>query len=125
MANSVERRCDERVQNAKYLDKKQNVQRSLIIDISAGGAGLLILKDKKGISGNICIKILSPELSNLNDFNVNADVIWTDEKYSDDYNKTGLKFLNTDEEINKNISQAINWLGKKDHYFLRCEITHP
>ena len=124
MTNSVERRCDERVQNTKDLDKNQDVQRSLIIDISAGGAGLLILKDKEGISGNICIKILRPDLSTLKGFNVNADVIWTDEKYSDDYNKTGVKFLNTDEEINENISQAINWLGRKDHYFLRCEIKH-
>ena len=124
MSNSVERRTTERVSNIFNLDKDQNaVKQSLIIDISPDGAGLLVLKNIEEISGNICLNILQPDLSRLSGFNIDADVIWVDEEYSGDYRKIGVKFSNTDEELNNHISRAVNWLGKKDHHFLRCEVA--
>jgi len=124
MSNSVERRTTERVSNISNLDKDLNaVKHSLIVDISPDGAGLLVLKNIEEISGNICLNILKPDLSHLSGFNINADVIWIDEEHSSDYRKIGVKFSNGDEELNNHISQAVSWLAKQDHHFLRCEVT--
>ena len=124
MSNSVERRNDDRVNNIDSLDEDLKiVKQSLIVDMSSSGAGLLILKNMEEISGNICLNILNPDLSSLSGFSIDADVIWVDEKFSTDHRKIGIKFSNADEELNAHISQAINWLGKKDHHFLRCEVT--
>ena len=124
MSNSVERRTTERVSNIDNLDKDLNaVKHSLVIDISPDGAGLLVLKNIEEISGNIYLNILKPDLSSLSGFDIDAEVIWVDEEYSSDYRKIGVKFSNTDEELNSHISQAVSWLGKKDHHFLRCEVA--
>ena len=124
MSNSVERRTTKRVSNIDNLDKDPNaVKHSLIVDISSDGAGLLVLKNMEEISGNICLNILQPDLSSLSGFDIDADVIWIDEDNSSDYRKIGVKFSNTDGELSNHISQAVIWLGKKDHHFLRCEVT--
>ena len=124
MSNSVERRIEDRVSNIDSLDEDfKIVKHSLIVDISSGGAGILILKNMDDISGNICLNILQPDLSTLNGFNIDADVIWVDEEFSRDHRKVGVKFSNTDKDLSEHISQAVSWLGKKDHHFLRCEVT--
>ncbi|MCW8853991.1 MAG: PilZ domain-containing protein [Gammaproteobacteria bacterium] len=124
MSNSVERRIEDRVSNIDGLDNDfKTVNHSLIVDISSGGAGILILKNREDISGNVCLNILQPDLSSLNGFNIDADVIWVDEEFSRDHRKVGVKFSKTDKDLSEHISQAVSWLGKKDHHFLRCEVT--
>ena len=124
MSNSVERRIEDRVKNTDSLDESfKTVKHSLIVDISSGGAGILVLKNMEEISGSICLNVLQPDLSSLNGFNIDADVVWVDEKFSRDHRKVGVKFSKTDKELSEHISQAVSWLGKKDHHFLRCEVT--
>ncbi|MDH5472862.1 MAG: PilZ domain-containing protein [Gammaproteobacteria bacterium] len=124
MSNPSERRCEDRVNNIGNLDSNlKTTKKSLIVDISPAGAGLLILNTQEAISGNICLKVLQPDLSNVSGFNINADIIWVDEKYSSDYRKIGVQFTRLDDELKNHISQAISWLNKKDHHFLRCEVS--
>ncbi|RDH84603.1 MAG: hypothetical protein DIZ80_03805 [endosymbiont of Galathealinum brachiosum] len=120
MSKSVERRTQCRVSN---IDNADETKKSLIINISAGGAGLLISKSIEGVSGKVCMKILHPELSRLEEFDIDAGVVWIDEEESADFRKIGVQFTGMDEESQKNVSHAIDWLGLKDHHFLRCEIT--
>jgi len=125
MINSTERRTEGRVNNLDDDEEEclKISQHSLIVDISCDGAGLLILKDLETISGNIRLKILKPDMTNLSTFTIDADIIWVDEEYSDDYRKIGVKFLDTDENLNNHLSQSIAWLSNKECYFLRCDVT--
>lgn len=125
MSNLIERRTEDRLNNIDCLDENlKKIKNSLIVDISPGGAGLLIRKKLEGISGNICLNILQADLSSLRGFKIQADVAWVDEEYDSYYRKIGVKFINTDEELKKHISQAIDWFGNRDHHFLRCEVTY-
>ena len=120
MDNTNDRRCQNRASsNANFTE----VKTSLITDMSLGGAGLLILKAKEAASGNICLKVLSPDMSNLAGFKIIADVAWTDQEYSDDFLKIGVQFSDVNEDLVAHIADAINWLSKEDHHFLRCEIV--
>lgn len=123
MVNSTERRTEGRVNNLDDAGEcLKTTQQSLIVDISCDGAGLLILKNLATISGEIKLKILKPDMSNLSAFTIDADIIWVDEEYSNDYRKIGVKFSETDEDINNHLSRAIAWLSHKECYFLRCDV---
>lgn len=125
MSNLTERRSADRVSNIDCLDEDlKKIKNSLIIDISPGGAGLLIRKNLESISGDICLNILQPDLSSLRGFKIQADIAWVDEDYDRDYRKIGVKFISSDDELKKHISQAIDWFGNRDHHFLRCEVTY-
>jgi len=125
MSNLTERRSADRVSNIDCLDEDlKKIKNSLIIDISPGGAGLLIRKNLESISGDICLNILQPDLSSLRGFKIQADIAWVDEDYDSDYRKIGVKFISSDDELKKHISQAIDWFGNRDHHFLRCEVTY-
>ena len=119
MSKSTERRSKCRFSN---MDGAEAAKKSLIINISSDGAGLLISKSLEGISGKVCINISRPELSKLKGFDINAGVIWVDEEESKDFRKVGVQFADMDEEAQKNVSHAIDWLSLKDHHFLRCEV---
>ena len=119
MDNTNDRRCQDRASSDVNITE---VKTSLITDISPGGAGLLILKDKEAVSGNISLKVFSPDIPNLAGFDIIADVVWTDQEYSDDFLKIGVQFSDVNEDLVAHITDAINWLSKEDHYFLRCEI---
>ena len=119
MDNTNDRRCQNRASSHVNITEVKN---SLITDMSLGGAGLLISKDKEAASGNICLNVLSPDMSNLAAFDIIADVVWTDHEYSDDFLKIGVQFSDENEDVIAHITDAINWLSKEDHYFLRCEI---
>ena len=119
MPHSNERRCQDRISHIVDMD---SIKSSLITDISTGGAGLLILKNKETVSGNICLRILKPDMSSLSGFNINADVVWVDEEHSDDFRKIGVQFSDLDKELKTHISQAMSWLSQEEHYFLRCEV---
>ncbi|MDH5573374.1 MAG: PilZ domain-containing protein [Gammaproteobacteria bacterium] len=124
MTNSTERRTESRVNNLNDAEEcLKTAQHSLIVDISRDGAGLLILKKLETLSGQIRLKILKPDMSNLSSFTMDADIIWVDEEYSSDYRKIGVKFLDTDENLNNHLSRAIAWLGHEECYFLRSDIT--
>jgi len=119
MDNTNDRRCQNRASSNANITE---VKTSLITDMSLGGAGLLILKAKEAASGNICLKVLSPDMSNLAGFKIIADVAWTDQEYSGDFLKIGVQFSDVNEDLVAHITDAINWLSKEDHHFLRCEI---
>lgn len=125
MSNSTERRTEDRVSNIDCLDESlKKIKNSLIVDISHGGAGLLIRKELEVISGDICLNILQPDISNLGPFKIQADVTWIDEEYDRDFRKIGVKFINSDKELTDYISKAIDWFSNRDHHFLRCEVTY-
>lgn len=124
MINSTERRTEGRVNNLDDAGECfKTAQHSLIVDISCDGAGLLILKNLETISGHIRLQILKPDMSKLSAFTIDADIIWVDEEYSNDYRKIGVRFLDTDENLNNHLSRAIGWLSHKDSYFLRCDVN--
>ena len=124
MSGSSERRTECRFNNISNLDKNNKANKhSLIVDISSGGAGLILRKKLEDISGNICLNILQPNLSKLSGFKIDAEVIWVDEKYDSDFRKMGVKFSNIDKNLKNNISESIDWFSNKDHHFLRCEVT--
>ena len=124
MINSTERRTEGRVNNLDDAGEcLKTAQKSLIVDISCDGAGLLILKNLETISGCIRLKILKPDMSNLSGFTIDADIIWVNEEYSNDFREIGVKFLDTDENLNDHLSRAIDWLSHKESYFLRCDVT--
>jgi len=120
MPDATDRRCQNR---ASSDANNGDIKNSLITDISLGGAGLLISKAKEGLSGNICLKVLRPDMSDLSGFDVAAEVVWTEQEYSGDFIKIGVQFINVNEELISHISDAINWLSREDHYFLRCEVV--
>ena len=123
MTNTTERRTATRVNcMGQTVSNDQIIEHSLIVDVNCMGAGLLVLKNLKPLANNICLKVLHPEFSKVESFDINADVIWTDENYSDDHRKVGIKFLNVNDELNRHIEQLMNWLSEKDHYFLHCEV---
>lgn len=124
MSASNERRTECRFNNIDNLDEnnKEN-KHSLIVDISSGGAGLILRKKLDDISGNVCLNILQPNLSKLSGFKINADIIWVDENYDSNFRKIGVKFSNIDKNLKNNISESIGWFSNKDHHFLRCEVT--
>ena len=124
MSDANERRTESRINNASdFEDAPKSIKNSLITDISPAGAGISILKNLGGVSGNVFLNILHPEFSSLSGFKIHAEVVWSDDKRSDGFIDIGVKFSNTDDESNKYISQAINWFKNKDNHFLRCEVT--
>lgn len=124
MSGSSERRTDCRFNNLDGLDKNNTSSKhSLVVDISSGGAGLILRNNLEEISGDICLNILQPELSNLSGFKIRAEVIWVDEDYDSDFRKMGVKFSNIDKDLKNNISESIDWFTNKDHHFLRCDVT--
>jgi len=124
MSTSSERRTDCRFNNLDGLNETNTSSKhSLVVDISSGGAGLIIRKKLDVISGNICLHILQPELSNLSGFKITAEVVWVDEDYDSGFRKMGVKFSNIDKDLKNNISESIDWFSNKDHHFLRCDVT--
>ena len=125
MSETTERRTQNRVNCMGQSIDVKTIEHSLIVDVTCQGAGLLILKNLPTISGNICMKVLHPDFSNIDAFDVNAEIIWVDEDYSDDHRKLGVQFKDINDDLNQHINELVQWLEEKDHYFLHCEIIQP
>ncbi|MCW9014070.1 MAG: PilZ domain-containing protein [Gammaproteobacteria bacterium] len=124
MANTSERRTETRINcMGEPVDNAQLVAHSLIVDVTCKGAGLLVLKEHQALTGNICLKVLHPDFSTIDAFDVNAEVIWVDEDYSSDHRKVGIQFCDINDDLNKHIDGLVRWLNEKDHYFLHCEVV--
>jgi len=124
MSASNERRTKCRLINSVNSGENNHAcKHSLIVDISSTGAGLITRKKLEQISGKICLNILQPELSSLNGFIIDAEVIWVDEDYDKDFRKMGVRFSNVDKGLKNDISELIDWFSDKDHHFLRCKVA--
>jgi hypothetical protein len=126
MSNSTERRTESRTSNMDgTAEAIQAIKHSLIVDITCAGAGLLMLKNIEGVTGNVSLNVLKPDMSSLSGFIIDADVVWVEENYSNEHRKIGIKFtdISSNDALNKNLSDAIKWLSHKDYYFIHCEIV--
>lgn len=132
-----ERRQHKRVENFQFKVKdhdfvpvwmfstntEKNTVLGLIIDLSAGGASLLVSKNMPVFLSKFHITILSPESSEVEELEVAAVQTWEDEDYSVDHKTVGIQFLEMDTELQTKLEHAIQWLTLQSKGFLRCEIS--
>ncbi len=133
MADRQELRSAPRVTCYSRSMVDENVEHGLVIDISETGAGLTISKGsplfkdvdpEQSASSVGCLRlnIFHPDYTLENGLNINAKLAWLDHKYSKDRLKLGVQFSDMDESQSSYVSKFIDWIQKKENYFLRCDI---
>jgi len=133
MADIHERRTTQRIDCYSRSSVDDNVEHGLVIDISETGAGLLILKDtplfkdlnqEQSASSYGCLrlKIFHPDFSLEDGLNISANIAWLDHEYSKDRLKLGVHFAEMDDDKSSYVSEFIDWIQKKENYFLHCEL---
>ena len=133
MADRQELRTAPRISVYSRSSADDNVEHGLVIDISETGAGLTIPKDtplfkdvdpEQSASGYGCIRlnIFHPDYSLESGLNINANIAWLDHEYSKDRLKLGVHFSEMDDSESGLVSNFIDWIQKKENYFLRCEL---
>lgn len=133
MAYVQERRSAPRIDcySRSYVD--ENVQAGLVMDISKTGACLTVPKNThifKNVDpgqsvtdfGCLLLNIFHPDDSLENALNIRAGIVWFDHKYSKDRLKFGVQFSEMDAGKSDYVNKFINWMQKKENYFLHCEI---
>ena len=110
-----------------------SVEHGLGIDISGTGAGLTIPKDTplfkdvdpdQPVSSYGCLRlvIFHPDYSLEHGLNLSANIAWLDHDYSKDRLKLGVHFADMDEGTSSRVGEFIDWIQKKENYFLHCEL---
>jgi len=133
MADKQERRSATRIDCYSRSSIDDNVEHGLVIDISETGAGLLISKDtplfkdlNPGQSassyGCLRLKIFHPDYSLEDGLNISANIAWLDHEYSKDRLKIGVNFAEMDDAKLSYVAKFIDWIQKKDNYFLHSEL---
>ena len=133
MAVSQEHRAAPRIDCYARFSGNENVDHGLVIDISETGAGLTLSKDTplfKGIDpaqvadsyGCLRLNIFHPDYASDHGLNINANIAWMDHAYSKDRLKLGVLFSEMDENKSGQINEFIDWIQKKENYFLRCNL---
>jgi len=133
MADMPELRAAPRIDCYSRSMFDDNVEHGLVIDISETGAGLTISKDtplfkdvdpKQAANGYGCLRlnICHPDASSENSLNISANIAWIDYEYSKDRLKLGVHFSEMDDSKSGTVSNFIDWIQKKDNYFLRCDL---
>ena len=133
MADIQELRATPRIDCYSRSMSDDNVECGLVIDISEGGAGLTISKDsplfkdvdpKQAANSYGCLRlnIFHPDYSPDNSLNINANITWLDHEYSKDRLKLGVHFSEMDDSKSGYVSNFIDWIQKKENYFLRCDL---
>ena len=133
MANVQERRIAQRIDCYSRSRFDDNVEHSLVINISETGASLLVPKDtplfkdvnpeqSASLYGCIHLYIFHPDYSLEEGLNIKADIAWLDHEYSKERLKLGVQFAEIDEVKSSYVGEFIDWIKKKDNYFLHCEL---
>jgi len=133
MADIQERRITPRIDCYSRSNLDDNVEHGMVIDISETGAGLLISKDtplfkdlnkEQSASSYGCLRlyIFHPDYSLEDGLNISANIAWLDHEYSKDRLKLGVHFAEMDDDKSSYVSEFIDWIQKKENYFLHCEL---
>ena len=133
MADIQERRTTPRIDCYSRSSVDDNVEHGLVIDISETGAGLLISKDtplfkdlnpEQSASSYGCLRlnIFHPDYSLEDGLNISANIAWLDHEYSKDRLKLGVHFAEMDDDKSSYVGKFIDWIQKKENYFLHCEL---
>ena len=54
--------------------------------------------------------------------NISANIVWLDHEYSKERLKPGVHFAEIDDGESSYVGQFIDWIQKKENYFLHCEL---
>jgi len=133
MADIQELRTAPRISVYSRSSVDDNVEHGLVIDISETGAGLTISKDtplfqdidpEKSASSYGCLrlKIFHPDYDLEHGLNINANIARLDHEYSKGRLKLGVHFTEMDDGKSSQVCEFIDWIQKKDNYFLHCEL---
>ena len=129
MPNKQERRSTKRIDCYNRSILNNEIEHSLVVDVNTDGAGLLLLKDQSLfkdfeadgrpiITGDVHLTVFHPDI--LKDgISIDANVVWVDYDFSDDYHKIGVCFDN----MNKaEVDKLIDCLSKQCSYYFHCEL---
>ena len=133
MADRQELRTRPRIDCYSRSRFDDDVEHGMVIDISEIGAGLTLPKDtplfkdvdpKQSASSYGCLRlnIFHPDYSLEHGLNVTANIAWLDHEYSKHRVKLGVHFSELDESESNYVSKFIDWIQKKENYFLHCEL---
>jgi hypothetical protein len=133
MAGSQEHRASPRIDCYSRFGEDENVDHGLVIDISETGAGLTLSKDASLFKdadsnqsadsyGCLRLNIFHPDYACEEGLNLNANIAWLDHEYSKDRLKLGVLFSEMDERKSGHINEFIDWIQKKENYFLRASL---
>ena len=133
MAEIQENRAAPRIDCYSRSMADANVECGLVIDISETGAGLTIPKDTSlfrevdperpaSSYGCLHLNVFHPDYSSEYRLDIRANIAWLDHEYSKDRLKLGVHFSEMDDDKSGYVGEFIDWLKKKDNYFLRCEL---
>ena len=126
MAEIQENRAVPRIDCYSCSMADVNVECGLVIDISETGAGLTIPEvdpgHPAGRYGCLHLNVFHPDYSSENRLDIRASIAWIDDEYSKDRLKLGVHFSEMDDDKSSYVVRFIDWLKKKDNYFLRCEL---
>lgn len=133
MAEIKERRTSPRIHCYSRSIDDENVGHGLVVDISETGACLLVSKDTSlfkdlnteqtaGSYGCVRLNIFHPDYSLEDGLNISADITRLDQGYSKDRMKLGVHFAEMDDDKSRYVGKFIDWIQKKDNYFLHTEL---
>ena len=133
MAEIKENRTAPRFHVYSRSSVDDKVEHGLVMDISETGAGLTIPKDTplfKDVNtgqsassyGCLRLNIFHPDESLENGLNLSANIAWLDHEYSRDRLKLGVQFAEMDADKSSHVGELIDWIQKKENYFLHCEL---
>ena len=132
MANAQERRGGARIDCYSRSKDNDEIEQGMVIDISNTGACLLIPKDTPLFKdsdpeqfpesyGCLRLNIFHPDYSLEESLNVRADIVWINHDYSDYHLKAGVEFAEMDDKSDY-VTKFIDWIQKKENYFLHSEL---
>ena len=133
MANSQERRIDLRIDCYSRSKVNDDIEHGLVIDISTTGAYLLIPKDTPIFKdsnpeqspesyGSLHLNIFHPDYSLEEGLDISAEIVWINHDYSSYHLKAGVEFAEMDDDKSDYVAKFIDWIQKKENYFLHSEL---
>ena len=133
MADTQEHRISPRIDCYSRSKVSNDVEHGLVINISKTGACLLIPKSTPLFNGSTpeqspsdygCLRlnIFHPDYSLEDGLNIDAEIVWLNHDYSDNRLKVGVQFTEMDDDKADYVAKFIDWMQKKEHYFLHSEL---
>ena len=134
MADIQENRSVPRFHVYSRSNVDDNVEHGLVIDISETGAGLTVPKKSplfkdldSGQSassfGCLRLNIFHPDESLEHGLSLDVNIAWLDHEYSKDRLKLGVQFAEMPAGKSSHVGEFIDWIQKKENYFLHCELV--
>jgi PilZ domain len=94
----------------------------VIINLSLGGAAMLMPKNRVLPSNYLRLRIPSPPVPGMDDTSITANVRWTDAYYSIGRKKVGLQFMKYGDDDKIRVKKLIEWFAVREHTALPCEL---